>query len=74
MVKQTAMEQVIDLLEKRAKHMPPRSNVTIGLLNAISTLKQNLDLEREMIKESYLSGLNSEFENAEQHYNQTYKK
>lgn len=68
----TAIKQTIEKLEKMAKHMPPRSNLTIGLVSAINLLRQQTELEKQQIVDAFDMGCKDQNRIGEEYYNETY--
>ena len=80
MPQQTALELVISQLKeeiRKSAHNQLGTNRTgdyrIGLLKAIDFCEQAKELEKEQHRKTYHQGLNSNFQDFEQYYNETYK-
>jgi hypothetical protein len=81
MTQQTALELVISQLKEhitKSAHNQLGTNRTgdyrIGLVKAIDFCEQAKELEKQQHQETYHQGLNSNFQDFEQYYNETYNK
>ena len=81
MTQQTALELVISQLKEhitKSAHNQLGTNRTgdyrIGLVKAIDFCEQAKELEKQQHRKTYHQGLNSNFQDFEQYYNETYNK
>jgi hypothetical protein len=80
MPRQTALELVISQLKEhitKSAHNQLDTNRTgdyrIGLVKAIDFCEQAKEMEKQQHKQTYYQGLNSNFQDFEQYYNETFK-
>lgn len=74
MEKQTALRQVVEKLDKLARHIPPRSNTTIGLAMAMNVIKEYMEVEKTQIVDAFNDGCGYQHKIGDEYFNQTYKK